>query len=62
MFTPAPQAEAALRRILRKIYPDLEEGKDYRIPSPSTFKEWRDFLKPVCEFISADALSKCEKV
>ena len=61
-FVIAPQAEAVLRRVLLKIFPDLKEGVDYRIPAQSTFKEWRDFLKPVCEFISVDALSKCDQV
>ena len=57
----APQAANVLRRTLRKIFPKLEEGKDYRVPGTAMLKVWRDCLKPICEFISVDALSKCDK-
>ena len=40
----AAQAVYALTVFMRKSYPDLKSGVDYRIPGESTFKEWGESI------------------
>jgi hypothetical protein len=57
----APQAVAVVRAFVQLEHPDKEEGKDYRIPDEKRFREWRNYLGPICHYLGVRVINIAER-
>ena len=48
----AEQTVPVVRTFAHAEYPDKEEGKDYRTPDASRFREWRNTLESVSHYMA----------
>ena len=45
-----------MRAFVQLLHPDLDEGKDYRIPDAQRFREWRLYLRPINNWLAVGAV------
>ena len=56
----AEQAVSVVRTFANFEYPDKEEGKDYRIPDASRFREWRMVLEPISHYMAVSLVRRSD--
>ena len=56
----AEQAAPVVRTFAHFEYPDKEEGRDYRIPGASRFRELRAMLGPISHYVAVSLVRRSD--